>query len=232
MGLASDPFSEKPVIVLLTLTVAFVLYRYACAPKVLQSRLTGGEEVTQPRSVHLSRLLGGVLLGVAPALVALLAFPRGLRDLGLTPRGQWGAAAPFFAVMLVVLPLVAFSASRHSSGEHYPTIRSARWDLRLHVANAASWLVFLVAYEFAFRGFLLFSLAEWTNAWTAVAITTGLYVLAHLHKPASETIGCIPMGVIFALAALRTGMMWVPLLMHFAIAVTSDVFASRGASAS
>ena len=36
---------------------------------------------------------------------------------------------------------------------------------------------------------------------------------------------------VFALAALHTSMMWVPLIMHFAIAVTSDVFASRGATA-
>ena len=93
--------------------------------------------------------------------------------------------------------------------------------------NAATWTLYLLGYEFFFRGFLLFAVADAWGVWAGVCATTLAYVYAHLPKNADETIGTIPMGVVFALGALWSGGIWAPWLAHVIIANTSDLLASR-----
>lgn len=66
-------------------------------------------------------------------------------------------------------------------------------------------------------------MVRWVGLWPGIAITTALYVLAHLPKPsAGETLACMPMGVVFALVALAAGSAWPAALLHLAIALTSE----------
>ena len=58
-------------------------------------------------------------------------------------------------------------------------------------------------------------------------ITTGMYTWAHLPKAAGETLGCIFMGVVFGATALATGSILAPVLVHIAIAVSTERFTIR-----
>ena len=50
---------------------------------------------------------------------------------------------------------------------------------------------------------------------------------AHLDKPASETLGAIPIGLIFGWVALTSGAIWGPVIAHCVIAISNDFFCHR-----
>ncbi len=215
---------DGPLLVVLVATIAYVGFHYlfhwtAWLPRLDPER---GHSVNQARAVHIQRLGGVLCLGLLPALVAA-ALPGGPATVGLGLSDPAAALGAVGAVLIIVLPVVARSASRAPFWEHYPLIRARRWTRRLYLHNALGWIAYLLAYEFFFRGFLLFTLARWLGVWPAIALSTLAYVYAHLPKPhAGETVGTLPMGVLFAVIALDSGGIWGPWLAHCAIALTSD----------
>lgn len=85
----------------------------------------------------------------------------------------------------------------------------------------------MLGYEILFRGLLLqYGIVNW-GLWTGVAVMTGLYVLAHLHKPASETFACLVVGPAFAILTLETGTIWAVVVLHALIAITNENLAAK-----
>ena len=93
-------------------------------------------------------------------------------------------------------------------------------------ASPLLWAGYLLGYECLFRGVLLSGLVEPFGTWPALAMVTGLYTLAHLHKDAAETLSCIPMGFVFGWAALETGSFLGPFVLHLLIATSYERFAA------
>ena len=75
-------------------------------------------------------------------------------------------------------------------------------------ANLVSCALYMFAYEFMFRGFLLFACLVAMPALFAVAINVALYALAHAPKCPREALGSIPLGVVLCLSAIETGAIW------------------------
>ncbi len=219
------PDDSAPILILLLASACYVAFHYGCHADRWRAR--GVEEAP---AVYRQRVGGFLLLGLLPALASLaLPYPPAQLGFGLAKPG---VAALFVLGMMALLTPILFAASRKPNfTEHYPQIRSAPWTRELYLGNWATWTLYLLAYEFFFRGFLLFPLAQWVGPWGAIAITTIAYVYAHLPKNADETIGTIPMGVIFAAAALYTGGFWAPFVLHVLIANTSETLAARKRSA-
>ena len=213
------PLDLEPLIVLLVVAVTYVGYQYSGAASFLRARLGVG----QPQSVFLQRIAGAIWLGLIPGIYTLTSLPGGLGAHGFA-LGRFAPAAAFVGfVVVVVLPIVALSGRNQKMWPEYPMVRSTEWNRSLHFENAATWILYLAAYEFFFRGFFLFAMERAFGLWPAIAIVTVVYVLVHIVKSASETISTIPMGVLFALAAWSSGSFLAPLIAHAVIAITSDV---------
>lgn len=71
----------------------------------------------------------------------------------------------------------------------------------------------LIGWEFFFRGFLLFALAEIAGDW-AILLQAIIFTLAHLTKPPLETLSCIAGGSAFGWVAWETGSFLYPFLIH------------------
>lgn len=227
-NLAWDPAFTAPVLVFMTAAVTYVAYHYGAHASVFAKRLQAGDDDrVQAQSVHLQRLAGALILGLVPTAVVLLALPLSPADLGLAAPDLTITAAFVAGTAVLALPVVAAAASKPRQWTAYPQIRAQTWDRQLYVHNAVTWAVYLLGYEIFFRGFLLGALIPSLGVWPAITASTALYVYAHLPKPAAETAGTVLMGVVFCVAALLSGGVWAPLLMHLLIAVTSDVVATR-----
>lgn len=148
------------------------------------------------------KLGGGFLLGASALLFTpSIALPPALGELALWVGLPYAVAAP-----------VLWLAARNNQPDG---------------ATPLQWAVYLLGYECLFRGALLSGLVDPLGVWPALAVVTGLYTLAHLHKPATETLSCIPMGLVFGGCALNTGGFLGPALLHLLIAVTHDRFAAE-----
>ncbi len=109
----------------------------------------------------------------------------------------------------------------------YPQIRDNPWTIKTVVINAGSWLAYLIAYEFLFRGLVLFTLYSALGFWPAIVITTSLYVLVHIPKGLKESIGAIPFGLVLGLITLEAGSIWPAFFIHAILALSTDHFALR-----
>lgn len=151
---------------------------------------------------------------------------RPLVELGLGPPG--GARAlwlTLLAIPLVVGPIAWFGAKMPEVRAEYPMLHllGSRPDFVL-AYEAAYVLLYYVAWEFFFRGYLLFTLEGEYGGFAAVLIQTISSCLVHIGKPEGEILGSIPVGILFGVIALRTRSIWPTFLLHASLGVMTDLF--------
>ena len=76
--------------------------------------------------------------------------------------------------------------------------------------------LFMLAWEFLFRGYMLFGL-EKSMGKSAIFVQTIPFVLLHFGKPFLETLACIPGGLVFGYVAYRTRSFLPCFIIHFGI---------------
>jgi membrane protease YdiL (CAAX protease family) len=84
--------------------------------------------------------------------------------------------------------------------------------------------LFYTAWEFFYRGFMLFGLRRYVGDWLAICIQTIPQCLWHIGMPTGEILSSIAGGILFGIMALRTRSILWPMLLHFSIGVFLDLF--------
>ena len=226
------PEYRGPVIVLATMIVCFPVNHYVLSIdncRRLLARWGADARAREVYGVVLSRVLRMVLYAGVPSLVI------GAASLGGTPA-SYGVSASHLGVSLAValaaiavlwpsLWLIGRILPSFYTG--YPEIRFARWSRSLALLDLVAWLVYLVAYEFLFRGFLMLSLVPAFGVWPAVLVTSALYIYSHVPKYPPEVVSCLFLAPLFAVATLTTGSIVCPILVHTFFAWYSEVCAVR-----
>jgi len=173
------------------------------------------------------RLAGVVILGGGAALVAWLGLPFDAAALGVTlaiPPATWlwvGGAS------VVIVAGCLLTAHKPENFDVYPEMRVARWGVGPVAANFVSCAFYMFAYEFLFRGFLLFACLAAMPAWLAIVINVVLYALAHAAKGPREALGSLPLGIVLCLSAIDTGAIWAAFLIHVIMSQLNDYLAVR-----
>ena len=108
---------------------------------------------------------------------------------------------------------------------YYPEVRARQWSRRLIAFNSLMWGVYLAAYEFLFRGFLLVNCSNAMGVWPAIAITTALSSATHMPKGPKESFGTIPFSIVLCLSVLHTGAIWAAFTIHVILALSNDLWA-------
>lgn len=83
--------------------------------------------------------------------------------------------------------------------------------------------VFLLCYEFFFRGVLLFKFLEFNSLFVAIFYSTILYVLIHIFDSRKEIIGAIPFGIVLCLFAYYTNSVWYVFIVHMALSAVYEI---------
>jgi len=181
----------------------------------------------QVKQVVLQRAWGFLFLGILSALIILLIFGENLTRYGLgfsfrAPLPWW-----VFLILPVILAAGYFSASKPGNLALYPQIRIKYWTPGILALSAISWIIFLLGYEFLFRGFLLYASLEVMDPWAAIALNCSLYAFAHFYKGPGEAFGAIPLGILLCYLTLLTGNIWSALVVHSVMALTNEWMSIR-----
>ncbi len=167
-----------------------------------------------------------LLLGALPLGVLLLVFRRNPRSFGLQ-LGDWRLGCKLVAVLYPVIAL-ALLLPASQTGEmrsFFPFAKEALGSpggfLLLQIPRV---LLFYTAWEFFFRGFMLFGLRPFVGGWIAVCIQTVPQCLWHIGMATGEALSSILAGILFGVMALRTNSIVWPLVLHALIGITLDVF--------
>jgi membrane protease YdiL (CAAX protease family) len=178
----------------------------------------------QGNQVLLQRILGLFFLGIVSALIIVFLPGTGLKEYGLT--FNFRSAPPWWSWLLIPLILILgyFAARKPGNLKLYPQIRASIWTRAIILLSSVSWLLFLIGYEFLFRGFVLHASLELTGPVPAIALNCALYAFAHFYKGPGEAFGAIPVGVLFCYLTLFTGNIWCAVLLHSVMALSNEWF--------
>lgn len=198
---------------LLIIALAYGVYRYQGAPAFFMARLPDSLADRQAAGVHLNRLSGFLLLGLVPA-AALCLLGRSPLDYGLgLGDPERVAAIAGFGMLLGVL-LVLQQATSPSMLAYYPIIHALRRPGGPLLASALGECLYLCAFEFLWRGYVLFTLTHDLGLAPAPAIVLCgvMCALIHLGKPQREVLGVCVLNLWFGWATLFTGSIWAVVL--------------------
>jgi uncharacterized protein len=221
-----------PVVTLLTVTSTYLLVHCAASQQRFETWLKkSGQrdpEAAQELSVYLQRLVGAFLLGVIP-LVVIIYFLGGCPlALGFQPPKNLTGAVLFVTILAaIIVPFIFLNSKNPEHLKHYPEIRTKLWTKKKWLANAGTWIVYLVAYEFFIRGFLLLTLVEHYGPWPGLFMMTSFYVAIHLPKGPTEAIVCLPMGLAFGLSAVLLESVFPAVCLHAIISISNATFTLR-----
>ena len=181
----------------------------------------------QEARVFLQRLLGLFFLGACSGLIIIFFPGHGLKEFGLT--FHFMEAPPWWSWLLIPLILVLGYRAARTQGnlEQYPQIRTKTWTGPLLVLSSLTWIIFLVGYEFLFRGLVLYASLGIMELGPAIALNTALYAFAHFYKGPGETFGAIPAGILFCYLTMHTGNIWTAVFLHAVMALSNEWFSLK-----
>ena len=167
-----------------------------------------------------------ILMGVIPYVLIRTVFKESREEYGLR-LGDWKFGALSVVILAPVIGLaLLYPASQ--TGEiraYYPFTHEAERSWSLFMILQGSRVVFFyTAWEFFYRGFLLFGLRHQFGAWPAICIQVVPQCLWHIGMPTGELMSSIAGGLLFGIMALRTGSILWPMLLHSFIGVCLDLF--------
>jgi uncharacterized protein len=158
-----------------------------------------------------------LLFFMLPMAIILFIFRENPREYGFQ-LGDWRAGLVLtLGSILVMAPILYLLGRSNSSMKEY-----YNWQLGLLPWDM---LVQLFAWEFLFRGWLLFGYARKFGP-EAIWLQAVPFALAHLGKPEVETLSTIFGGFIFGWIAYRTRSFLYPFIIHFFVASFTIIVAA------
>ncbi|MCC7493091.1 MAG: CPBP family intramembrane metalloprotease [Fimbriimonadaceae bacterium] len=153
--------------------------------------------------------------------------------LGLGRWRFWLAPTAGCTLLMVVL-IVAFAGRQPSFQIYYPMFRGDfpgynPWEVGwgYFVGYELTYAAYFVAWEFFFRGWMLFRLERHCGP-TAIVWQTIPFVLLHIGKPGPEFHSSLLAGLVLGWLAWRGRSCWPCFLLHFTAAFTMDLTALLG----
>lgn len=166
-----------------------------------------------------------ILMGIVPALFIKLLFKEKLSDYGLV-IGDWKLGIKSILILFPII-LIFFllpAAYQKEIKEFYPLFRPALNDLTTLInIEILRGIIYYSAWEFFFRGFMIFSLRQYVGDWLAILIQTIPSCLWHIGYPTGEIIMSIPAGIMFGIIAVRTKSILYPFLLHWLIGFSTSL---------
>jgi membrane protease YdiL (CAAX protease family) len=215
-------FNSK--IMLFTLATVVTVIVYLLYRLVLTDRFSQKLNLINGSTKHIlvQRISGMILFGCIPLSIVMFS-DEGLGSYGISypTTGSYVWTLVFAAL---IIPMNYFNASSPENLEMYPQIRKEVWSVQLISISTLSWAGYLIAYEFLFRGFLLFSTIPYFGVWPAIGLNVVIYSIAHIHKGKKEMLGAVPLGFVVSYLAYITGSFLVALFIHLVLALSNEWF--------
>ncbi len=174
---------------------------------------------------HYFNLLGSTIDAllfyfILPAGIIVFIFDENIQEYGI----RWGnvrTGVILTMIGIVLSLLVTFLASKYIM------------DIQLYYSSRVFSIQFIIktilymfAWEFMFRGYLLFGLKKYFGGFYANVIQTLFFFIVHVGKPAIEMQSTIFSGLIFGYICLKSKSFWPMVIIHSVIMISIVFFAS------
>ena len=162
-------------------------------------------------------------LFILPLLVILLVLKGKPKSFGLQLGDYKVGLKISFYFMIIMLVITWIASASSSFVETYPLLQRTKTSWGLFFLFEAGMLLYLFAWEFIWRGFMLFGLEE-KFGYYAVLIQMIPFVILHNGKPFPETFSAILGGIALGILAFRTRSFLYCVIVHMSVMFTIDLF--------
>ncbi|MFC2118762.1 lysostaphin resistance A-like protein [Bacteroidota bacterium] len=217
----------EPVLAIALTTIGFIIYWFLGLSDSIRAKFVKkyGEEKTRINFILFQKYIGVLFLGIVPTIIALIFLPYSFSEYGLNFKNLLPTLYWTLGLGAIIIPMNLFAARKPKNYVVYPHIRAEVWNSGLIIKNAISWILYLFAYEFLFRGILLFACIPVLGVWPAIAVNITIYSCTHIPKGLTEAVAAIPFGIILCLITISTGNIWVAVFAHIFLALSNDYVA-------
>ncbi|MBU0561785.1 MAG: CPBP family intramembrane metalloprotease [Bacteroidetes bacterium] len=164
-------------------------------------------------------------LFILPVLIIKFYFKEQISSFGIS-IGDFKAGLKISGVFIaIMLPVVLLISQLPEFSKSYPHLQAAKSDWQVFIVYELFLLLYLIAWEFIWRGYMLFGL-EKQFGFYAVFIQMIPFVILHNGKPFLETFSAIFGGIALGILALRTRSILYPLIVHFIAIFSLDLLST------
>jgi len=144
-----------------------------------------------------------------------------IADFGLK-LGDWRAGLKLTVLfLLIMLPIIWIVSTSPSFTAKYPHLLSLREVWSKFFIYEVGLLIYMFAWEFIWRGFMLFGLEE-KFGYYSVLIQMIPFLILHNGKPMAETFGAILGGIALGILAFRTRSFIYGVIVHMGVIFSID----------
>jgi len=215
-------------VVILSTVIIYYLYFYFVNSNLLKKFCAG---ITHGAKKEVAQFLikkcsGFLILGLIPGMIYYFFLDKNFEKFGLSVNQL---SNNFFLIILLIIVIGVILFIKHKNNKKYNSlqIKISEWNVFLFLINLTGWIIYLVGYEFLFRGILLFECNNSFGFWPAIAINVAVYSAIHMVYGKEQTIGSIVFGRIACYLTLSCGTLLIPILMHVSLSLFSDYFSIR-----
>lgn len=146
-----------------------------------------------------------------------------LTDIGWRMGNIKRGVAWVVASLVIMLPLLVIASRRPEFQNYYPIYTPARCSTFGFLQFAIGIVIYMCAWEFLFRGYLLFGGAKAFGV-GAIIMQALPFWMAHIGKPVTEFWSALPGGIIMGIIAWHSDSFWAPFIIHAFINVLFNAF--------
>ncbi|NOY94895.1 MAG: CPBP family intramembrane metalloprotease [Chlorobi bacterium] len=219
----------KAVIAISISLISYYCYFYLTSSKRLNHYFVSRypEASFYIKKILFNKIAGFTFFALIPGIIYSSVWHIDLNQFGVSinkiiENWYWVIGLP-----LLISLINYFSAKSPDMYYRYPQMRIKNWTVHTFLLSAFGWTIYLIGYEFLFRGILLLSCVEAFGIWPAIAINVSIYSAIHLPNGMKETLGAIPFGLIACLLMLTSGSILIPIIMHISLSVSTEFFTIR-----
>ncbi len=221
----SEIFSS---IIILSSVVFFYLYYYFTTSGVPERICENLNQKLQKKvAIFLTKKsLGFLILGFIPGLIYYFFLNRNLINFGFS-FDHFLRNIQIILLLMLIIAAILFINQKVNRQNNSLQIELTNWNIQLFLINVFGWIIYLIGYEFLFRGILLFECYNSFGFWPAIAINIAIYSAIHMVNGKAQTIGALIFGGIACYLTITRGTILIPIFMHISLSVFSDYFSIR-----
>ena len=213
-------------IILFGTLIFFYVYYYTAHSSWIKNRFNRLNTRNELTYFLVRKCTGFLILGVVPGLLYFLFLKPEISFIGYFD-GPFASSSAIILILVFVILLMTFLNQKSNPTRSSLQMKITEWNASFFAINAFGWILYLLAYEFLFRGILLFECNNSFGFWPAIAINVTIYSAIHMINSKAEAIGALLFGTIACYFALRQGTILIPVIMHIALSLSSDYFSIK-----
>ncbi|MCG6189637.1 CPBP family intramembrane glutamic endopeptidase [Maribellus maritimus] len=222
--------SETRISILIVGVILFFYLYYYTAHSVFFVRFAERRYKNQSQKelyrFFMQKLTGFVFLGLLPGILYYFFVDHSMDKYGFS-LSLLRSNISTILLLSGIIGSILFLTQKVKPERNSLQIKWKEWTISMFVFNALGWTLYLVGYEFLFRGIFLNACFNDFGFWPAIAINVVIYSAIHMVNGKDQAIGALVFGTIACYFTLTKGTLLIPVFMHISLSVFSDYFSIR-----